>query len=92
MRALRLRPVSLAVSILALWLTLSPSPAAQSPATAPARDAASSGDALQVLFIGNSFTYVNNVPRLIEAIAASLPGPCIETAMIASGGAPSSLQ
>ncbi len=42
---------------------------------------------IRVLFIGNSYTYVNNVPRLVEAIAGSLPGPCIETGMIASGGA-----
>lgn len=42
---------------------------------------------LRVLFVGNSFTYVHNVPRLLEGIAASLPGPCIETSMIASGGA-----
>jgi hypothetical protein len=43
--------------------------------------------ALRVLFIGNSFTYVHNVPRLVEAIAASLPGACITTAMVAIGGA-----
>lgn len=42
---------------------------------------------LRVLFVGNSFTYVQNVPRLVQAIASSLAGPCIETSMIASGGA-----
>src|SRR5579871_2529833 len=42
---------------------------------------------VRVLFIGNSYTYVNNVPRLVEAIASSLPGPCVESAMIAIGGA-----
>ncbi|MFL6207449.1 MAG: hypothetical protein ACJ74W_01290 [Pyrinomonadaceae bacterium] len=42
---------------------------------------------LRVLFVGNSFTYVHNVPALVQEIASSLPGPCIETSMIASGGA-----
>ncbi|HVT39769.1 MAG TPA: hypothetical protein VHE78_12030 [Gemmatimonadaceae bacterium] len=42
---------------------------------------------VHVLFVGNSYTYVNNVPHLVEAIAASLPGPCVESSMIASGGA-----
>jgi hypothetical protein len=42
---------------------------------------------LRVLFVGNSFTYVQNVPALVKEVAASLSGPCIETAMIASGGA-----
>ena len=42
---------------------------------------------LRVLFIGNSLTYVQNMPRQVEAIAASLSGPCIETEMIAVGGA-----
>lgn len=42
---------------------------------------------LRVLFIGNSYTYVHNVPRLVREVASSLPGPCIETAMVASGGA-----
>jgi hypothetical protein len=42
---------------------------------------------LRVLFVGNSFTYVHNVPALVQGVASSLPGPCIETSMIASGGA-----
>ena len=42
---------------------------------------------LRVLFIGNSFTYVHNVPALVQEVASSLPGPCVETSMIASGGA-----
>lgn len=42
---------------------------------------------LHVLFIGNSFLYVQNVPHMVEEIASSLSGPCVETAMIASGGA-----
>src|SRR5215203_2096591 len=47
----------------------------------------SSARPLRVLFIGNSLTYVSNVPHLVERIASSLPGPCVSTAMIASGGA-----
>ena len=43
--------------------------------------------ALRVLFVGNSFTYVSNMPKLVEAIAASLSGPCISASMIATGGA-----
>src|SRR5687768_16696276 len=42
---------------------------------------------LRVLFIGNSYTYVNNVPRLVEQVAATLPGPCVQTDMIPVGGA-----
>jgi hypothetical protein len=34
---------------------------------APARE-------LRVLFVGNSLTYVNNLPRLLHAMAASQPG------------------
>src|SRR5688500_8624888 len=41
----------------------------------------------RVLFIGNSYTYVQNVPRLVEAMASQLAGPCIEAKMIATGGA-----
>jgi hypothetical protein len=42
---------------------------------------------LRVLFVGNSFTYVQNMPKMVEVIAAGLPGPCITTSMIAIGGA-----
>jgi hypothetical protein len=42
---------------------------------------------LRVLFIGNSFTYVQNVPKQVEQIASALPGPCIETKMFTVGGA-----
>ena len=56
------------------------------PGTVPSTGCDPAGT-LRVLFVGNSFTYVHNVPRLVEGIAASLPGPCIETSMIASGGA-----
>jgi hypothetical protein len=42
---------------------------------------------LNVLFIGNSFTYVQNMPHMVHVIADSLPGPCVDVAMIAIGGA-----
>ena len=48
---------------------------------APARE-------LRVLFVGNSLTYVNNLPRLLHAMAASQPGrSAITTATyVAPGG------
>lgn len=42
---------------------------------------------LHVLFIGNSFTYFNNMPKLVEVISESLSGPQIKTEMVAVGGA-----
>jgi hypothetical protein len=42
---------------------------------------------LHVLFIGNSFIYFNNMPRLVEAISESVDGPRIKTEMVAIGGA-----
>jgi hypothetical protein len=42
---------------------------------------------IRVLFIGNSYTYFNNLPKLIEAIAAAHPdGPRIETEAVLRGG------
>ena len=50
------------------------------PAPAPARE-------LRVLFVGNSLTYVNNLPRLLHAMAASQPGrPAITTMTYAAPG------
>jgi hypothetical protein len=44
---------------------------------------------LQVLFIGDSYIYVNNVADMLKGIAAGLPdGPAIEVAMAADGGKP----
>jgi hypothetical protein len=57
--------------------TVAPAPA---PAPAPARE-------LRVLFVGNSLTYVNNLPRLLHAMAASQPGrPAITTMTYAAPG------
>ncbi|MGH9816665.1 MAG: hypothetical protein ACRD6I_11355, partial [Candidatus Acidiferrales bacterium] len=44
------------------------------------------GDALRVLFLGNSYTYYDNLPRLVEEFAAT-SGRKIEARMIAPGGA-----
>jgi hypothetical protein len=53
---------------------------AQTVAPAPARE-------LRVLFVGNSLTYVNNLPRLLHAMAASQPGrPAITTMTYAAPG------
>lgn len=50
------------------------------PAPAPSRE-------LRVLFVGNSLTYVNNLPRLLHAMAASQPGmPAITTMTYAAPG------
>jgi hypothetical protein len=41
---------------------------------------------LRVLFIGNSFTYFNNLPRLLEQFSASA-GRSLQTRMVVEGGA-----
>lgn len=51
------------------------------------RQALGRPDTIRVLLIGNSFTYYNDMPRILEAVAASRPGPVIQTTMIARGGA-----
>lgn len=46
------------------------------------------GQTIKVLFIGNSYTYVNNLPSLLTQLAASMSKPkTIETQMVAVGGA-----
>ena len=46
------------------------------------------GRTLRVLFVGNSHTYVNDLPWLVEQLAASAEeGRRLETGMIAEGGA-----
>jgi hypothetical protein len=42
---------------------------------------------LHVLFIGNSFIYFNNMPRMVEAISVNVAGPYIHPEMVAIGGA-----
>jgi hypothetical protein len=44
--------------------------------------------AVRVLFIGNSYTYLNNLPSLVEALAGGLTPPrAIETESVTIGGA-----
>src|SRR5262245_50869000 len=50
------------------------------------RHLVSLGDTIRVLFVGNSYSYFNNMPRLVEAIAASRTGPVFETRLVAHGG------
>lgn len=78
----RFRPLTTAAIGIALWLALSHAPAAQSSGIAPGAPAA-----LDVLFIGNSFTFVNNLPDVVAGVARSLPkGPAIQPTMFATGG------
>lgn len=49
-------------------------------------DARSSNDEVRVLFIGNSLTYVGNLPRVLEEVSAA-SGRAVSAEMIASGGA-----
>ena len=58
--------------------------AAQSPAASPASN---NGCPENILFIGNSYTYFNNVPELVAALMAKGAGCHVQTRMIAPGGA-----
>lgn len=57
-------------------------------ASAQEASPAQQGTPLRVMFIGNSLTYVNDLPRLVRALAAAQPGkPAIATsAWVAPGG------
>ncbi len=71
------------LSISLLLLALAPAAARAQPAS-PAAEAGP----IRVLFVGNSLTYANNMPRILAAIAASQPGgPAIETVTYALPGA-----
>ncbi|MBI5490138.1 MAG: hypothetical protein HY905_22580 [Deltaproteobacteria bacterium] len=51
-------------------------------------DAGEAAEPLRVLFIGNSYTYQNDLPGRVELVAASDPvGPAIDAESIAIGGA-----
>lgn len=68
--------------LLTLLIVCMAMPVSASPATTPQRAT------LRVLFVGNSLTYVNNLPRLLHALAASQPdGPrIVTTTYVAPGG------
>lgn len=69
----------LALVALAALAMLPACPAAAQPA--PVRDR------YRVLFVGNSLTYVNNLPAVLTALAASQPQPIsIQTATYVAGG------
>lgn len=54
----------------------------------PIRKNQSPEHTIKVLFIGNSYTYENNLPSLITGLAATAPKPkSLETKMVAVGGA-----
>ncbi len=77
------RHLTTAAVLLALTLL---SCASEKPAATSSTSEASDG-ALRVLFLGNSYTYYNNLPRLVEEFATAAGGRQIETRMIAPGGA-----
>ncbi|WP_163999722.1 SGNH/GDSL hydrolase family protein [Pyxidicoccus caerfyrddinensis] len=54
----------------------------------PRGDTPAGPRATRVLFIGNSYTYYNNLPRVLEALAASASPPLqLETRAVVAGGA-----
>ncbi len=58
------------------------------PAAAAHATPAVPSDTLRVLFIGNSYTYVNALPRLTQLLAASAPeAQALDVAMVVPGGA-----
>jgi hypothetical protein len=80
-----LRCISVAATlwIAALWF-----PASARDLDATQNRASENSRPLQVLFIGDSYIYVNNVADMLKGIAAGLGGPAIEPTMAASGGVP----
>src|SRR5687767_10636595 len=44
------------------------------------------GPGLHVLFVGNSQTYFNSLPKILEALADSAGEPLLETGEVAFGG------
>ncbi len=48
--------------------------------------ASAAHEALHVLFIGNSYTYVNNLPGFVSKLAEFTDGPKIETEQVTNGG------
>lgn len=71
-----------------LLLSLSLSSPTASRAQQSAKVAPPAAQKLRVLFIGNSYTYVNNLPQLLTGLAASAkPARTLETEMVTVGGA-----
>lgn len=69
------------------WLTLAHLPIQAIADTAPTQAGVTTGP-LHVLFIGNSYTYVNKMPSILSALAASANSPRrIQTQMVAEPAA-----
>ncbi|MCC6995542.1 MAG: hypothetical protein IT370_13110 [Deltaproteobacteria bacterium] len=49
--------------------------------------AADAGVPLRVLFVGNSYTYVNDLPAVVRALGAATPGGGVEVDSVTVGGA-----
>jgi len=72
---------------LLLFALAVPSLASISISASPQNPSASSPATLRVLFVGNSFTFYNDLPRVVAGIGESVPGsPAIEVASAAIGG------
>ncbi len=75
--------------VLILWLLSLAGCATRLPQPAPARAAATAVPTprpLRLLFIGNSLTYANDLPRLVQQVATAAGQPPPEVRMVASGG------
>jgi hypothetical protein len=83
-RSLQPRVVTLALALTLVLAFAAASCTGEPPAS---QSIAASSGALRVLFLGNSYTYYHNLPRLVEEFAAAAGGRKIETRMIAPGGA-----
>lgn len=69
------------------WLALAHLPIQAGADSGPIQAGATTGP-LHVLFIGNSYTYVNNLPSMLSALAASANSPLrIQTKMVAEPAA-----
>ncbi len=81
--------------LVALWLLAGcelPPGGGASPRDAGADASAAEADAdagvpLRVLFVGNSYTYVNDLPAVIRALGAATPGGGVEVDSVTVGGA-----
>lgn len=83
---LALRPLT-ALAAIALGTSAATGHSSPRRAIHGARLPPATADTLHVLFIGNSFTYYNNMPRMVEAISMQPGHHPIRTAMVATGGA-----
>jgi len=69
-----------------LLLCLALALAAGSPRGRAERDSAAGAPPIRVLFIGNSYIYVHDLPSVLERFAESGPGPRIKARAVVHGG------